>query len=822
MRLRRAALTLRRNPAFTLTALAMISLGLGTVTALFSVVDKVLLEPLPYPDPSRLVQLITTSPIGRQTLASIPQYIFWRDTTKSFESMAASDIDGPDVNLTEGDYRLSLKTARVSADYFRLLGAEMALGRTFTATEDSPGGAPGRNNVVVIGDALRRHFHADATLIGRTILLDNLPHKIVGMLAPGIHLESPAAIWLPLCADPRSVDHIARVRVVARLRPDISLETARNEVRDSLPGFLKIYPPFTKSEAPMLFREEFTALPLRDAVVGDVKPALYLLMGAVGFVLAISCANTTTVLLSRAARRTREIAVMMALGAQRKQILLQLLTEGVLLTLIAGIASLLLGHLAVRGLLALSPVDLPRIGADGSAITLDAKAFLFTVCLSALIGILCALVPAVNLSRTGISVLVKESASQSGMTFRRNPWRSILMIAEISLSLILLAGAALMIRTFVARRAVSRGFDEQNVVTMEMSLNNPRFDETTLVAQLVDQAEHTIASIPGVAAVAATSALPLAPSLPMPFTILRNDHVMLGRYDGTATWRSVSPRYFKTFQIRLLRGRTFTSADNANAARVVLINRAMMKQFWPYVDFNPIGDFIWIGKGLAGDQPRQIVGVVADVRDAGLDREPSMYIPVAQVSSWMNARNNRLAPLVWAIRADGTRPLPVSRIQRDLAGLSGGQPVLRPRTMHEVIAPSSARNQFYMTLLTVFAGIALVLTAAGLYGLVSYSVAQRSRELAIRMALGATAFDVQELVVKQALRLAFWGTLVGIPLALALVRITISLLFGVQTWDPLMLALVAAVLGAVSVFAAYVPAVRAGRVNPATALRSEN
>lgn len=357
-----------------------------------------------------------------------------------------------------------------------------------------------------------------------------------------------------------------------------------------------------------------------------------------------------------------------------------------------------------------------------------------------------------------------------------------------------------------------------------MSLSNPRFGKTTDVARLVRHAEKRIEAVPGVAAIATTCALPLKPGLSMQFTILKNDHSLLGHFDGTATWRSVSPEYFKVFRIRLLRGRIFTGEDDENAARVVLINRAMLKQFWQDVDANPIGDFILIGKGLepgSGDAPRQIVGVVADVRDAGFDREPSLYVPVAQVSNWMNARNNRVLPITWAIRTDGTQPSPVVTIQQELASMSGGQPLGRPRTMHEAIAASSARTQFYTTLLSVFAGIALILTATGLYGLMTYLVQQRKRELAIRAALGATPRNVQGIVVTQALQLTLWGALAGIPLALALARVTISLIFGIQTWDPVILALVALLLCTVSVIAAYLPSIRASRVNPAAALRSE-
>ena len=302
-------------------------------------------------------------------------------------------------------------------------------------------------------------------------------------------------------------------------------------------------------------------------------------------------------------------------------------------------------------------------------------------------------------------------------------------------------------------------------------------------------------------------------------------NIFYGRYDGTATWRSVSPQYFKLFQIRLLRGRMFTEEDREDAARVVLINRAMMRRYWPDIDANPVGDFIEIGRGLepgSGDPPRQIVEIVVDTRDAGLDREPSMYVPVAQVSDWMNARNNRLQPIIWTIRTNESQSAPVARLPEKLASLSDGQPLGAPGTMHEAVSASSARTEFYLTVLTLFGGIALLLTATGLYGLVAYSVQQRRRELAIRGALGATSIDVQTMVVTQALRLAIWGAAAGIPLALALSRITISMVFGIQTWDPIMLFLVTLLLCAVSLLAAYLPSVRAGHLDPMAELRSDS
>jgi len=812
--LRFAVRMLRRSPGFTVTAVAALAMGIGANTAIFSVVNKVLLEPLPYPDPDRLVQLMTTSPLGDAAVVSIPKYLTWRDHTSIFQSMAAYDIGGPGVTFTEGEFPEALRAARVSQDYFRLFGAPVKIGRTFSRREDEPGGG----QVAVISDRLwHARFHGDPRLVGRTISLDSAPYKVIGVLAPGFAMDPPADLWLPLQADRRSEDHVGRVRVAARLMPGVTLKLAQEVMSKTIRYFVGSYP-----YGPLLFREEFTAIPLRDAMAGDVRQALYLLIGAVGFVLLICCANVANLLLARATRRAREIAIRAAMGASRRQIVRQLLAESLILSLGGGALGLSLGYLGVREILAASPVDIPRVGANGAAIALDWRVFLFTLLVSVLTAVLFGLFPALDASRADVSTLVKDSASQSGMGFRRGRGRSALVIAEVALALVLLAGAGLLIRTFVNQRTVSRGFDEQNVLTVEMSLAGPQFERTTQVAQLVRNAERRIRDIRGVSSAATTCALPLEPSPNLPFTIHGRDQRLVGRYHGTASWRSVSPGYFEAFRIRLLRGRTFTAADDEHAAGVVLVNRAMLRRFWPEVDANPIGQFITIGQGMGPgleEEPRQVIGVVADVREGGLRNEPMMYVPVAQVTDRMNARNNRLLPLTWVVRASGVPGLPSAAIQRELKDASGGLPLARIRTMHEVVAASSARTEFYMMLLTLFAAIALLLAAVGLYGLMAYSVQQRTQEIGIRMALGAGPGDVRGMVMWQGMRLALLGILAGIPAALALTRVMVSMVVGIPTWDPAVFAAVALLLGAVGLFAAYVPSIRATRVDPVDALR---
>ncbi|HEY2016918.1 MAG TPA: ABC transporter permease [Bryobacteraceae bacterium] len=813
--LRFALRTLRRSPGFTLTAVAALALGIGASTAIFSVVNKVLLEPLPYPDPDRLVQLMTVSAVGSQSVVSIPKYTTWRDHSDMFQSMAAYDIGGPGVSLTEGRFPEALRAGRVSADYFRLFGAKVRIGRTFSDREDQPDGA----RVVVISWSLwHTRFHADPTLMGRTMSLDSEPTKVIGVLDPAFVMDPPADVWLPLRAEAGSEDHVGRVHVAARLKPGISLKHAQDFMYQTLRYFQMRYP-----YGPLLFQERFTAIPLRDAMAGDVRQALFLLIGAVGFVLLISCANVANLLLARAGRRAREIAVRAALGAERRQIVRQLLAESLLLSLGGGVAGLLLGYLGVTEILALSPVEIPRMGANGAAIALDWRVFLFTLLVSVLTAVLFGLMPALHASRTDVSTLVKDNAAQSGMGFRRNRSRAALVIAEMALALVLLVSAGLLIRTFVDMRTTNRGFDERNVLTVEMSLASPQFERTTQVAQLVRHGEQRLRTIQGVSAVATTCALPLEPSPMIPFTIHGRDQRLVGRYHGAASWRSVSPAYFEAFRIRLIRGRLFTEADGGQAAGVLLVNRTMLKKYWPEVGANPIGEFVTIGKGMGpglDEGPRQVIGVVADVRDAGLYREPMMYVPVAQVTDAMNARNNRLLPITWVVRAAAGAAIPEAAIQRELREVSGGLPLERIRTMHEVVAASSARTEFYMMLLTLFAAIALLLAAVGLYGLMAYSVEQRTAEIGIRIALGASPGDVRSLVVWQGMRLAMLGILAGIPAALALTRVMVSMIVGIPTWDPAVFAATALLLGAVGLLATSIPSIRATRVDPVDALRT--
>jgi len=810
--IRQAARGLRRNAGFTVTAIAALSLGIAANTAIFSVVDKVLLEPLPYPDPDRIVQLISTSPLGDQTVVSIPKYRIWREHAKMFEPIAAYDLAGPAVNLTESDTPQPLETARVTADYFRLFGADVVAGSAFSPEDDKPGA---HCTAVISSRLWRERFKGRPTVAGGSISLDHAPCKVTGVLAPGFRAEKPVDIWLPLKADLSADDHMNRVRVAARLKPGVTLDMAKEDAAKAMQWFILAYP-----YAPRLFLESSTAKPLRDAIAGDVRPALFLLTGAVGFVLLIACANVSSLVMARTARRASEIAMRAALGANRRRLFRELMTENMLIAGVSSVAGLILGIAGVRGLLALGPPDLPRIGANSSAIALDWKVFLFTALLSILSGALFGVFPALGASRANVASLVNDTQIQSGMGFRRGGRRALLVISEVALALILLMGAGLLIRTFVAARSIDRGFDERHVLTIEMPLSGPQFERTDAVSELIARARIQLKQVDGLQDVATTSSLPLEPALSMPFTIIGHDQTMVGKYHGAADWRSVSPEYFAALQIRLLRGRLFTDEDNQKSAPVILINRMMMRRYWPEIDANPIGQFMVAGKDVSAafdDMPRQIVGIVDDVREAGMNREPMMYVPVAQLSDRMTAWVNRVLPLTWVVRTSDNL-VSKAMVEHELRQIIG-RPLGRLRTMHEVVAASSARGEFYALLLTVFGGVALLLAAVGIYGVMAYSVEQRRSEIGLRMALGATPANIRNMVVWHGMRLVLIGAAIGIPAALALTRVLVHLIYGIETWDPAVMASVAAVLMVVALAAAYLPSSRATDVSPCEALR---
>jgi putative ABC transport system permease protein len=815
--LKHAARMLRRTRGFTAMAIAVIALGIGANTAVFSVVNAVLLEPLPYPESDRILQLVTTSrSVKVAPLVSIPKFNIWREEmVHVVEAMAAYQASDPGVNLTGGDRPEHLRAVHVSVDYFNVFGAQIRAGRAFRPAEDRPNGP----RVAILSHGLWvRRFGSDPEIVGRTIQLGGETHEIVGVVAPGFSAEPPAELWLPLQADEFSRVHTNYVKVAARLRPSTTVTAARRSAAQATFPFRELYP---FALGPW---EELSAVPLRDVLVGDIRPSLRMLTGAVIFVLLIACANVASLLLARGYRRRREIATRAALGAPRSRLFRQLLTESLLLAVAGGTLGLAAGYAGMRALLVSAPTQIPRIAPDGSGITLDDRVLIFTVIVSVVTGILFGILPAIAASRTDLVSAFKDAGTASDGGWKRNRMQAALVVCEIVLALVLLVGAGLLIKTFIALGEVDRGFEPRNVLALDMSLNGTALQDSAAVAQMVVNATDRVAGAGGLASLAATRGLPFEASFGLPFAIDgRALNGVGGPYHGTAHWRSVTPEYFEVLRIRRLSGRTFTRLDTADAVPVAIINRAMARRYWQRND--PFRDRVRIGP-TAGpdfeDRLRHLVGVVDDLRDDGENREPqpTIYVPLAQVSDRMTARVNRLFPLTFLVRTSGNPLDAAAPVTSELRSTSGGLPVARIRTMEQVVAASTRRAAFSMTLLTVFAAAALVLAVIGLYALMSHTVQQRTQEIGIRMALGAVPGDVRALVLAQGLRLAAVGVLIGIGAALVLTRLMVNLVFGVQTYDPGVLGSVVALLATVALAAAYIPARRATRVSPLDALRS--
>ncbi len=802
-----------KNPGFTIAAVAALALGIGTNTAIFTVVNAVLLKPLAYPDADRIVQFQSTYPDGNGDAASITKFHIWQHQTGVFKEVAAYDFGGPGFNIT-GDRPEQVHGIHVTEGYFRLFGAPVMLGRTFTQQEDLPNGG----KVIVLSYGLwQRKFGGNPKVVGTSLSLGNEPYTIIGVLAQSFQTDPEADIWLPFQFEPNSTNQGHYFLASAMLKPGVTLAQANAQMKLAAAEFHRTYP---AGEPKM----GFAVQPLRDTIVSGVRSSLLVLLGAVGLVLLIACANVANLLLVRATGRKREFAIRSALGAGRARIIRQLLTESVLLSISGGVLGLALGFAGVRALLAVSPAGLPRIGENGAAVGVDWRVLGFTLAVSFLTGILFGLFPAISASRADLNSTLKESGSRTGASFRQSKARSLLVISEVSLALVLLIGAALLIRTFIALRAVNPGFDTHNVLTMEMSLTGDRYQKAAGVAQLSRDGRDRLRAIPGVEAAASTCCLPLEGGFGLPFSVVGRPPAKPGEEDNGAGWMNASPGYFSVFKIPILRGRDFTDSDTAAAPGVVLINQAMANKYWPKE--NPVGQQMIIGKGVGPDfeEPaRQIIGIVGDIHDGGLNRDPRplMIVPQAQVTDGMTALNARIGPVGWLVRTHGDPRQAIDAVTEQLRQASGGFPVARVRPMDEIVVRSTARDSFNMLLLTIFGAVALVLAAIGIYGLMAYSVQQRTQEIGIRMALGADRATIRKLVVWHGMRLAIIGVAVGIAAAFGLTRLIASFLFGVKPWDPAVFVTVPVILAAVALLAVWLPATRAAKLNPMQALRTE-
>ena len=806
--------SLAKTPGFTATAIVVLAVGIGANTAIFSVVNTILLKPLSYPEPDSLVQLVNVDPQGTDSAASVPKLNIWLQQTSIFQHVAGYDQGGAGLNLTASDNPEQVQGVHVTADFFALLGAPVIAGRTFTAAEDSPNGG----HVVVLSYGLwNRRFGGNPNIVGTSIQLDGQPFVVVGVIGGNFVTEPGGDLWLPYQFDLMSQDRANYFFVAARLKPGITLQMANARLKIAADQYRHTYPGALGPQG------GFGVIPLQESIIGDTRSSLLVLLGAVGFVLLIACANVGNLLLIRASGRKRELATRAALGAGRVQIIRQLLMESLVLSITGGILGLFLGIVGVRMLLAISPGGIPRIGENGSAVTLDLNVLFFTFAISVITGVLFGLVPAISASRPNLAATLNESSNRSGVGFRSGRIRSVLVVSEMALALILVVGAALLIRTFRNLQAVDPGFDTHNVLTMAMSINADRFQKTAGVAQIIRDGTERLTGLPGVTSAAAACCLPLQGGFGLPFDIVGrpkgNDPSTGGAGIFTVSWS-----YFDTFKVPVLNGRNFTEHDDGSAPGVVIINEAMAKEYWPQGD--PLSDRLLIGVGAGpvfAELPRQIIGVTGNMRNGGLDQdpEPTMYIPIAQMPDKVTALNSRIAPLWWIVRSRVEPSTLVKPTAVALREATGGLPVGHVRTMNEIAIATISRQRFSMLLLTIFGSSALLMAAIGIYGFMAYSVQQRTQELGIRMALGAQGANIRNMVVRQGMVLAGIGVVIGIGGALGLTRLLAGFLFGVKAWDPAAFVATPLLLSMVALLAVWIPAYRATRVDPVTALRFE-
>ena len=810
--LKHSARMFLQTPGFTIAAIGALALGIATNTAIFSVVSAVLLRPFAYTDPERIVMFQNVlQQGGLGGTASPTEFSLWRQQTEAFQDVSAYAFAV--ANLTGEVLPEQVQAMRVSADFLGLCGAKALHGRTFTGEDDLPN-APKR--VVLAYAFWQQHFAGDPDVIGRGMTLSGERHEIVGVVGSNLRngqiaetisgggdviIAEPPDVYIPFQLDPNSVEHGHYFNVAGRLKPGVGLAAANARLQASFSEYARKWPDDIRG------RVGFRVQPLQDAIVGGVRNSLLLLLGAVSLVMLIACANVANLQLARATGRKREIAIRAAVGAGRGRIVQQLLTESVMLSLAGGVLGVAAGYAGIRAILRLSPGNIPRIGTGGSNVSLDWRVLGFTVALSILTGILFGLVPALQSSRADLSSMLKESSIRSGTSFRHNKTLALLVTTEMALALVLLIGAALLMRTFIAIRQVNPGFDVHSVLTMRMSLVGPQFENPASLSRVIQDGLRRVRALPGVENAAAGCCVPLEQFLGAGFQIAGRPEGPASQ--GVAVSTAVSAGYVETFRIPIRRGRTFTERDESGPP-VVVINETLAKQFWPNSD--PLNDHIIIGQS-----PHKIIGIVGDVH-VRLNRDPlpAMYRPSADGFGIL-----QMVPLAWVIRTRGAPELLSTAIQNELRQASGGLPVGRVRTEEEILSRSTAAESFNALVLMIFGSSAVLLAAIGVYGLIAYSLGQRVQEIGIRLALGAESRHIRSMVMLQGLRPALIGVLCGLAAAFGVTRGIASFLFGVKPWDPLVFVVVPLCLSGVALFAVWLPARRGSRVDPIHALRHE-
>ena len=790
-----------KSPGFTIVAILALALGIGANTAIFSVVNAVLLRPLPYKDPNRLA-ILWEKAATQDTSVAYLNFQDWREQNQSFEEITA--FRRASFNLIGAGEPERLAGRMASASFFSTFGEKLYKGADFPAAEDRVGG----QKVVILGHGFwQRRFGGDEGIIGKQLSLNNQSYTVIGITSPDFRFGSDTDIYVLIgqtddkCFKSRGCH--PGIYVVGRLKPGVSIEQGRADM-DALMARLGQQYPDTNSNRRIHIES------LYDNTVQDVRPALFVLLGAVGFVLLIACVNVANLLLARSAVRQKEIAIRTALGASRWRVVRQLLTESVVLGVFGGALGLLLALWWTDALKSLVPGNIPRLTEAG----IDMRVLGFTILVSAITGIIFGLVPALQASKPDLNEVLKEG--DRGSTGSRHRVRSVLVVSEIAIALVLLIGAGLMVKSLWRLQSVNTGFETRNLLTMQLSYT-ARPGETARARNFFTELEEKVKALPGVGSVAFSNGLPFmgAPENSLwvkgrPKT-KPTDEMMSVEY-------IVTPDYFRTLGLEVKKGRLITEQDKAGSPLVAVIDESFAQKYFPGED--PIGKLLENGNGM---QSIEIVGIVGHVKHYGLDGEvpvdPQYYLAFRQVP-------DEILPIIagrmsMSVRTNGD-PLPlVGAIRQQVLATDPNQPVFNARTMEQVITESIASRRFAMLLLTLFAAVALLLAAVGIYGVMSYSVTQRTHEIGIRMALGASVMDILKMVVGQGMLLVLIGVGCGLLGALFVTRVMSSLLFGVSTTDPVTFVGISLLLAAVAFIACYVPARRATRVDPMTALRYE-
>ncbi|HEX8140381.1 MAG TPA: ABC transporter permease [Pyrinomonadaceae bacterium] len=804
---------LLKRPAFTLIAVLTLALGIGANTAIFSVVNAVVLRPLPFAGPERLVMVWETMPGNDRRSVAPGNFTDWQRQAQSFEQLAG--YSSAALNLTGDGEPERVTGAAVTANIFKTLGVEAARGRTFTADDAEREGG----RVVVLSDGLwQRRYGSDPNVVGRSLSLDDKTYTVVGVMPAGFRFPIQSELWIPgsrgsavspsLAAQfPESNLSTERdihiYSVIGRLKPGVTLGQAQAEVATIAERLARDYPETNRGLG-------VNVIPLHEQIVGGVQSILFILLGAVAFVLAVACTNVANLLLAHAAQRERELAIRIALGAGRWRLIRQMLTESLLLSLTGGAVGLLIAMWGVDLFVALSPGDIPRLNEVG----VDGRLLGFTLFISLATGLGFGLLPALQATRLDPQHSLKEGSTKATEGRRRRRVRNLLVVAEIALAQVLLIGAGLLVISFARLQSVEPGFHPSHLLTARLSLSVTKYKESAKKIVFYNQLLERMRAIPGVERVGLVMNLPLSGSN------MNRGFVVEGRPEPkpdenvTVDYQVISPGYFETMQIPLVRGRAFTERDAEDGPRVCVINETMARKYFPGED--PVGRRIAFGDTSKEESWRTIVGIAGDVRHARMEEPPfpGAYTPYAQDrESWSR--------MSLVIRSTGDPSALAAAVRREVMAIDPAQPISNIQTMEQVMAASVTRPRFTMLLLGLLASVALALAVVGIYGLMSYSITERTHELGIRMALGAQASDVLRLVLGQGLRLILIGIALGLAGAFALTRLMASLLYGVSTIDPVTFVVVSLLLTVVALLACYLPARRATKVDPMEALRYE-